>query len=119
MKVYILKSWHTNTVYKDRGDWINNKVTLSERDADFWIESPFRQMDGEGPDPNHDYDVLDLECPDYDVEDMVEKKANEWAKEVGETEPDWRRKQIVRDFTEGFKLAVALYYKEKEGKKND
>lgn len=41
----------------------------------------------------------------------------EMVKEVGETEPDWRRKQIVRDFTEGFKLAKALYCKEE--KKND
>lgn len=114
MKVYVLKSWHTNTVYKDRGDWINNKVTLSESDAEFWIESPFRQMDGEGPDPNHDYDVLDLECPDWNIDEMVEKKANEWAKEVGEIEPDWRRKQIVRDFAEGFKLAKAIYCKEEE-----
>lgn len=117
MKVYVLKSWCPNEVYKDQGNWLNDKVTLSERDAELWIESPFRQMAGEEPDPNSDYDILDLECPDWDIDDVVEKKANEWAKEVGETEPDWRRKQIVRDFTEGFKLAKALYCKEE--KKND
>ena len=117
MKVYVLKSWCPNKVYKDQGNWLNDKVTLSERDTEFWIESPFRTMDGEGPDPNHDYDVLDLECSGSFVDEMVEKKANEWAKEVGKTEPDWRRKQIIRDFTEGFKLAKALYCKEE--KKND
>ena len=117
MEVYVLKVWRTNKVYKDRGEWINHKVTLNERDAEWWIEPPARTWDGEGPDPNHNYDVLDLECPDSFVDEMVEKKANEWAKEVGETEPDWRRKQIVRDFTEGFKLAKALYCKEE--KKND
>lgn len=116
MKVYVLKGWHTDTVYKDQGNWVNHKVTLSEMDADMWIESPFRTMDGERPDPNHDYDVLDLECPNSFADEMVEKKANEWAKEVGETESDWRRKQIVRDFTEGFKLAKAIYCKEEEEK---
>lgn len=30
MKVYVLKGWHTNTVYKDQGNWVNHKVTLSE-----------------------------------------------------------------------------------------
>lgn len=115
MKVYVLKSWRTNTVYKDQGNWVNDRVTLDEREAEFWIESPFRQMDGEGPDPNHDYDVLDLESPDYDVDDMIDEKANEWAKEIGETESD-KRKQIVRDFTKGFNLAKVLYCKEE---KND
>ena len=54
MKVYVLKSWCPNKVYKDQGNWLNDKVTLSERDAEFWIESPFRQMAGEGPDLNSD-----------------------------------------------------------------
>lgn len=114
MKVYVLKAWYTNKVYKDQGDWINEKVTLSEREAEMWIESPFRQMADEGPDPNHDYDVLDLECPDYDIDDMVEKKANEWAEEEKGTEPDFLRKQIVKDFTKGFNLAKAIYCKEEE-----
>lgn len=114
MKVYVLKSWYPNKVYKDQGAWLNDKVTLSERDAEWWIEPPARTWDGEGPDPNSDYDVLDLECSDFLVDEMVEAKANEWAEELGEADSEERRKQIVRDFTEGFKLAKALYCKEEE-----
>lgn len=114
MKVYVLKSWYPNKVYKDQGAWLNDKVTLSERDAEWWIEPPARTWDEEGPDPNSDYDVLDLKCSDFLVDEMVEAKANEWAEELGEADSEERRKQIVRDFTEGFKLAKALYCKEEE-----
>lgn len=71
MKVYVLKEWHTNKAYADQGSWVNCKVTLSEKEANMWIESPFRTMNEEGPDPNHDYDVLDLECSDHNIKNTV------------------------------------------------
>ena len=57
MKVYALKTWHTNKIYKDQGSWINEKATFNKRGAKTWIESSFSQ----GKDSNHDYDILELE----------------------------------------------------------
>lgn len=105
IRIYVLKAWVRNTVYPDQGEWINKKITFNEQEAEWWIESPMRTWAGEGPDPNADYDVFEVDT----VEDFhipVEVEANNYAKEIGATEPDWRRKQVVADFTKGFDFAV-------------
>lgn len=91
-RLYVLKSWRTNPTTKE-GYWLNDKVTFDERDADFWIESPFRTMDGEGPDPNHDYDDFEVKAPEgffhcYKVYDAHEEVVDK-LKKIAEEKPDW------------------------------
>lgn len=93
MKVYVLKAWHTNKVYKDRGDWVNEKVTLSEREAEMWIEPPSRTMNEEGPDPNSTYDDFEVKAPEgffhcYKVYDAHEDVVGKLEK-IAEEKPDW------------------------------
>lgn len=110
-KIYVLKTWKTSPGNPE-GWWDNYKATFDEREAELWIEPPSRTMNEEGPDPDHTYDEFEVNIPEYSCDVFVEGLANDYAKEIGATEPDWFRKQVVKFFTKGFVTAKTL--KEKD-----